>query len=140
MASLERTPVVVVGADGSTESAAAVAWAERYAQTTGASLRVVVAYMWPMSYGYPMRFEGFDPRRDAERVAEKVSAGLTLPSDRVSTHVVDGHAGEVLVADSADADLLVVGARGQSIIQRLTLGSISTYCVHHATVPVVVVR
>jgi nucleotide-binding universal stress UspA family protein len=140
MAGTEKTPVVVVGADGSTESNAAVAWAQSYAQGTGASLRVVVAYMWPLSYGYPMQFEGFDPRGEAERVAEKVAAGLMLPTDRVSTHVVDGHAGEVLVADSADADLLVVGARGHSVIERLTLGSISSYCLHHATAPVVVVR
>ena len=140
MTTTEQTPVVVVGADGSNESLVAVDWAQRYAEATGASLRVVVAYLWPQSYGYPMMFEGFDPASDAKRVAEKVSAGLTLPADRTSTRVVEGTPGEVLVAESADADVLVVGARGHSKIERLTLGSVSTYCVHHSTVPVAVVR
>lgn len=140
MTTTEQTPVVVVGVDGSKESLAAVAWAQRYANATGAVLRVVVAYLWPQAYGYPMMFEGFDPASDAKGVAEQVVSGLALPADRIATRVVEGPPGGVLVADSADADVLVVGARGHSGIDKLTLGSISRYCVHHATVPVVVVR
>jgi nucleotide-binding universal stress UspA family protein len=133
------TPVVVVGVDGSANADAAVQWAQRYAESTGARLRLVVAWEWPLSYGYPMTFEGFDPQTDACRVAEKAAADLTLPADRIETSVQEGSAGEVLVHAGNDADLLVVGRRGHHGVAGL-LGSVSAHCVHHATTPVVVVR
>eukprot|EP00294_Goniomonas_avonlea_P014161 CAMPEP_0114546966 /NCGR_PEP_ID=MMETSP0114-20121206/4214_1 /TAXON_ID=31324 /ORGANISM="Goniomonas sp, Strain m" /LENGTH=171 /DNA_ID=CAMNT_0001731493 /DNA_START=31 /DNA_END=546 /DNA_ORIENTATION=- len=37
-------------------------------------------------------------------------------------------------------DTLVVGSRGLGAVKRAVLGSVSTYCVHHCHVPVVVVR
>jgi nucleotide-binding universal stress UspA family protein len=132
-------PVVVVGVDGSTNADAAVQWAQHYAESTGAVLRLVVAWDWPMSYGYPMVFDGFDPEADAVKVAEKAAANLALPQSRVETLVRQGPAGEVLVTAGSDADLLVVGRRGHHAVVGL-LGSVSAYCVHHATTPVVVVR
>jgi nucleotide-binding universal stress UspA family protein len=132
-------PVVVVGVDGSPNAVTAVQWAQHYAESTGAVLRLVVAWDWPMSYGYPMVFDGFDPEADAIKVAEKAAADLALPQARVETVVRQGPAGEVLVKSGADADLLVVGRRGHHAVVGL-LGSVSAYCVHHATTPVVVVR
>jgi nucleotide-binding universal stress UspA family protein len=135
----ENIPVVVVGVDGSANADAAIVWAEGYAESTGALLRLVVAWEWPMSYGYPMVFDGFDPQVDATRVAEKAAANLALPADRVETVVCQGAAGEVLVDAGTGTDLLVVGRRGHHGVGGL-LGSVSAYCVHHATTPVVVVR
>jgi nucleotide-binding universal stress UspA family protein len=132
-------PDVVVGVDGSTNADIAVRWAEQYARATGGTLRVVVAWEWPLSYGYPMSFEGFDPKADAVRVAEKAIADLTLPSDRIRFETQEGTAGEVLVRASAAADLLIVGMSGNRLIASLLIGSVSSHCVHHAQVPVVVV-
>jgi nucleotide-binding universal stress UspA family protein len=132
-------PVVVVGVDGSTNADAAVQWAQHYAESTGAVLRLVVAWDWPMSYGYPMVFDGFDPEAEAVKVVEKTVADLVLPQSRVETLVRQGPAGEVLVAAGSNADLLVVGRRGHHAVVGL-LGSVSAYCVHHATTPLVVVR
>jgi nucleotide-binding universal stress UspA family protein len=139
MTDTRAIPVVVVGIDGSANSDTAVQWAQRYAETTGARLRLVVAWEWPMSYGYPMSVEGFDPQTDATRVAEKAVANLSLPAARIDTVVQQGSAGEVLIRACSDADLLVVGRRGHHGVAAL-LGSVSSYCVHHATTPVVVVR
>ena len=139
MTVISTVPVVVVGADGSANADAAVQWAQSYAESTGAVLRLVVAWDWPMSYGYPMVFDDFDPEADAVRVGEKAAANLVLPSARIETLVLHGSAGELLVKAGSEADLLVVGRRGHHAVAGL-LGSVSSYCVHHATVPVVVVR
>jgi nucleotide-binding universal stress UspA family protein len=139
MAVTGTIPVVVVGIDGSSNADAALRWAQTYAESTGALLRLVVAWEWPTSYGYPMTFEGFDPQADAARVAEKATANLSLPVGRIETAVREGSAGDALIRSSADADLLVVGRRGHHGVAGL-LGSVSSYCVHHATTPVVVVR
>jgi nucleotide-binding universal stress UspA family protein len=132
-------PVVVVGVDGSRNAEVALQWAEQYAQTTGGGLKVVVAWEWPLSYGYPMSFEGFDPKADAVEVAEKAIAGLTLPPERIELEAREGSPGDVLVRASADADLLVVGVSGNRLVASFLIGSVSSHCVHHAQVPVVVV-
>ncbi len=54
--------------------------------------------------------------------------------------LIEGDVKKLLVAMSRDARLLVVGNRGQGTLTELMLGSVSSYCVHHATCPVVVVK
>jgi nucleotide-binding universal stress UspA family protein len=58
----------------------------------------------------------------------------------LQTHVVEGFAAQVLVAASEGAELLVVGSRGYGGFADALLGSVSTYCVHHAHGPVTVIR
>ena len=62
------------------------------------------------------------------------------PPGWVSTRVIEGYPAQVLVDASAGADLLVVGSRGLSGFADVLLGSVSTYCVHHAHGPVTVIR
>ena len=50
-----------------------------------------------------------------------------------------GHAGRGLVERAGSDGLVVVGARGHEGVAGLLLGSTSTYVVHHADCPVVVV-
>ena len=54
---------------------------------------------------------------------------------------MEGRPGEVLVAEAADPDtvLLVVGSRRRGRLARLMLGSTSQACVQHCPCPVVVV-
>src|SRR5262245_8568341 len=53
-----------------------------------------------------------------------------------------GGPGPVLVerAEALSADVVVVGSRGRGAIRRLLLGSVSSYVVHNAPCPVLVVR
>ncbi len=136
----DQTGTIVVGIDGSAQSVAAVKWAERYATASGATLQLVISWQHAMAYGQPMMFEGYHPETDAQVVVDKVQADLSLPADRVETRTAEGSAGAVLVEASAGALALVVGSRGHSGVDSLLLGSVSSYCVHHATCPVVIVR
>ncbi|CAN6305083.1 unnamed protein product [Urochloa humidicola] len=56
--------------------------------------------------------------------------------------VVEGEPREALCRAAADmgAGLLVVGSRGLGAIKRAFLGSVSDYCTHHASCPIMVVK
>ena len=131
---------VVVGCDGSQCSTIALHWAEDYAARTGGSLTLVTAWHWPTSYGVPLTYDGFDPEEDARKVVEAAAADVHLPRDRVRTVIAQGQPGDVLSGASDGAAALVVGTRGHGGIAGALLGSTSSYCVHHARCPVVVVR
>jgi nucleotide-binding universal stress UspA family protein len=140
MAGTEANGVVVVGVDGSDDAMVALRWAEHYANSCGAMLRLVIAWEWPISYGYMALPPEYSPNADAKVTMEKAVAELSMPADRVETIVVEGSAGRELVRLGDEADLLVVGTHGHGALGSVLLGSVSSYCVHHATVPVVVVR
>lgn len=134
------TSTTVVGIDGSTGSDNAVRWAERYAAATTSRLilMAVCHYPVPLTVGLASDYlsEG-----DARRAIFDAHHSLRLPARFVQTSIVWGLPAEELVrAANHSADLLVVGSRGRGALASNVLGSVSSYCVHHADVPVVVVR
>jgi nucleotide-binding universal stress UspA family protein len=133
------SPTVVVGTDGSPGATAAVTAAAEYARLVGAGLVLVTVWDWPMLYGTAVLVDAFDPQAAAQALAEQAAAAVPLPPASVTIDVRQGHAGRALVEASLDARLLVVGRRGHGAIAEALLGSVSNYCVHHATVPVLVV-
>ena len=81
-------------------------------------------------------------RQAAVDVAERELVEV-LGADRASAVDVvtrQGNAAEVLLAESREAEMLVVGSRGLGGFAGLLLGSVSHQCAAHATCPVVVVR
>jgi nucleotide-binding universal stress UspA family protein len=66
--------------------------------------------------------------------------GRSVADVPVSISGVAGAPGRVLVEQSSDADLLVVGHRGRGGFRSAMLGSVGLQCVLHASVPVTVVR
>ncbi|CAB4887830.1 unannotated protein [freshwater metagenome] len=74
----------------------------------------------------------------AERLISELKINLTeVPYDIVSP---EGRAGAELVRLAAEADLLVLGSRGAGSAREMLLGSVSNYCAHHSTCPVVIIR
>lgn len=53
-----------------------------------------------------------------------------------------GHAGHSIVkaAEANNAGMIICGSRGQGLIRRTILGSISDYILHHARMPVVICK
>lgn len=139
----DRQSRIVVGVDGSDGSKDALRWAARQARFTGASLDVIIAWQYPVFYGWAPAYP------DDHNLAELAERALADTLDDVfgtnrpvwlRSRVVEGHAAQVLVDASAGAELLVVGSRGYGGFADALLGSVSTYCVHHAHGPVTVIR
>lgn len=73
-----------------------------------------------------------------DQILAEVSADLEeLP--RIAQLVLHDTGGAPLVSAARDAAMLVVGSGRKGRLARTFLGSVSEYCVRHATVPVVVV-
>ena len=135
---------VVVGVDGSPSSVEAVALAAAEADRLGEELRVVHAWTDPAFLTDSYMIAGFSLRvREEERVilAEAV-AGLArrYPDLRVDEVLVEGAPGEVILAESENARLIVVGNRGRKGLARILLGSASHEVLLGARCPVIVAR
>jgi nucleotide-binding universal stress UspA family protein len=135
---------IVVGVDGSESSLAALRWAVRQAELTGAPLEVVSAWKWSASdWGWEtFPPPDYDPADEARRQLDKAISAVLTPGDaiEVGRSVVEGYAAPVLEALSKTADLVVVGSHGHGEFVGLLLGSVSEHCVTHCRCPVVVIR
>ncbi|MHB1594427.1 MAG: universal stress protein [Streptosporangiaceae bacterium] len=147
MTTEHSTELVVVGVDGSPASAMAMAWAARYARAMGATVRAVLAWHYPApAVPAPIGVAPAVVASDIERARREdleMAIAATFgdpPSVKVEPKVVYGHPSQVLIDESRDADLLVVGSRGHGGFSGMLLGSVSTHCVTHAACPVTVVR
>lgn len=147
MTTEHSTELVVVGVDGSPASAMAMAWAARYARAMGATVRAVLAWHYPAAAGpapigvAPAAVAGDIEQARREDLDKAIAATFgDPPSVQVEPKVVYGHPSQVLIDESRDADLLVVGSRGHGGFTGMLLGSVSTHCVTHAACPVTVVR
>ena len=134
---------IVVGVDGSDGSKEALRWAIRQAELTGAALDAVIAWQYPAFFGWaPVGVDDADFAKIAEEAlsgALNEAFGAEWPG-WVRTRVSEGAPAKVLVKAAKGADLLVVGCRGYGGFTDALLGSVSTYCVHHAQGPVTVIR
>lgn len=134
-------PHVVVGVDGSAESVAALRWAAGYAAATGATISTVTA-LGPAPVGVSLNAVSDEVRAHMQVVLDKPLTEVfgTSTPDNVQTKIVYGHPAQVLVRESGEADLLVVGHRGHGGFTGMLVGSVSLHCVSSAACAVVVVR
>jgi nucleotide-binding universal stress UspA family protein len=150
MSENESRPIVV-GVDGSPASLAALRWAVEDARRRGCGIDAVSA--WHADYGVmigPLPAEVLAEvspqamRAAAQKVLDtsvvETVAGQGVEGVEIRRILVEGDPRDVLFDASKDAALLVVGNRGHSRIVEAILGSVSAYCVHHASCPVVVIR
>lgn len=146
---------IVVGVDGSAASHEALRWGAQEASMRGA--RLVAVHAWAYVPAAPIGDPGMmalpavdlpgylEAEREAASAdfdAALADAGSAEPAIVIEIErlLVEGDAGEVLVAQSADADLVVVGSHGRSGLKAALLGSVSRYVVDRAECPVVVVK
>jgi nucleotide-binding universal stress UspA family protein len=133
---------IVVGIDGSAGSAEALRWAVEEARLHDA--HVTAVRCWG-GRDHLSREGWSEELAEAERRADEelralVAGAVPNDADIVDTRTLQARPEWGLLDVSADTDLLVVGARGVSGIRGLVVGSVSQQLIHHAHVPVAVVR
>ena len=133
---------ILLATDGSEDAAQATEAATDLAKKSGSELHVI--HVWhdvPSPYAHKF-VRGELKRQGQEILAEQVrkidEAGGTVTRD----HLREGRTSDEVIKLSEElaVGLLVVGSRGMGTVRRILMGSHSEEIVHHARVPVLVVR
>jgi nucleotide-binding universal stress UspA family protein len=137
-------PPVVVGVDGSPESRSAVDFAAWEADRRRAPLRLVHGYQPPLMYGLSagVVYDAGTPLRYARELVRAEAARMLgrYPNLEAVPVLAVEDPGNLLVDQSHDAALMVVGSRGLGSVHSLLIGSVSARVAAHAKAPVIVVR
>jgi nucleotide-binding universal stress UspA family protein len=137
---------ILAAMDGSKRSEAALDVAIGEAKVHGAALHTVYVIetglfssipmdnTWEVIYGL-LENQGKEVHLAATRKAQAAGIGIT-------THLKEGHAGNEIIKLARDlsVDLIVVGSHGKSNLDRILLGSVSSFVVAHSPVSTLVVR
>lgn len=140
---------ILVPVDGSSTSQLAVEKAVGLAKAFGSRVTAIfVIDPYPFTgvgtdfaYGQAEYLSAATAEANAAIAAAKATiekAGVT-----VDTSVIEAHAawrGVVQAAESAQADLIVMGSHGRSGLEKLVLGSVTQAVLSHTHLPVLVVR
>jgi nucleotide-binding universal stress UspA family protein len=143
---VSKWKTIVVGVDGSPNSRTALTWAAAEAADHGADLVVLTVWERPL---LPPLGSGSVPHSQMRDLGEQSTKDLLEiikaelgedPRMLVQPRVKQGNPAHVLIEESADADLLVVGARGHGGFAGLILGSVSQHVTAYADCPVTVIH
>jgi len=139
--------LVLAAYDGSDEAAAALHWAAAIASRVGSALRVVWA--WKLRDVWDDGVAEHHGDLDAlhlPQLAEIADRRLARAVEEIVPHrgdvqlrLVQGpDAPGIVLAESAEADLLVMGSRGRGRAATALLGSTSAWCLRRARCPVLI--
>ncbi len=138
---------IVVGVDGSPASKAAVGWAARDAELRNVPLTLLhvltaTAGTWlgaplPPSWTKGQRERGHQVIDEALKIVDET---CQRPPADVNCEIPSAGAVSALVALSKEAELVVVGRRGNGKLRGRPLGSVSSALTHHSHCPVAVIH
>lgn len=136
---------IILALDGSDESLAAARFLRRLPLPAHTRVAVVTAIVdTPMD---EIDTEVWIEVREASRATALQNYQAVLPhlgqwSAQAEHLLVEGHPSRVILETAKEqaADLIVLGARGHSLVTRVLLGSTSDYVANHAACPVLIVR
>lgn len=139
---------ILVAVDGSESCRKAARFAHDLAQQTQA--RITLLFVLEPPRALPVAFMDAEVITGSQRTPREVEAvrrmldelAADLPQAQVEKVVEMGPAADTILAqaEALGADHIVVGARGLSAGSRWLVGSVSDRVVHHARLPVTVVR
>ena len=134
---------IVVGVDESAGAGAALHWAAEERAVHDCTLTAVLCWTY-LEQHRPQPDQPFDPAYGDEQAAHALDAiveqVLGDGADEAARHTVNDRTSRGLLEASAQADLLVLGARGLGGLRGMLLGSVTRQCLHHSSVPVAVIH
>ena len=136
---------IVVGTDGSAGAEAAVQKVIELARGSGATVHLVCAYPGKSALeriGMTARQEPVDLRGVAADLLARDERRLDEAGIEVEKYVREGDPAHTIldVADEKDADLIAIGAHGNTGLRRFMLGSVASKLAHHAPTSLLIVR
>ena len=142
---------VLVATDGSPFSDAATAVVAKQFRPQNAEVLVVQAVEPPVYSTPPQMAPGYAPeqtarleeqKRQAQESVNRSEKELRAAGFEVSSRVVtaEPRTGILDVAEEWKADLIVVGSRGRTGLQRLLMGSVAESVARHAPCSVLIAR
>ncbi len=151
MSTESTSPAIVVGVDGSPASTLAVEWAARDAEMRNVPLKVVHVFApmvapangWadvamPADYARWREDQAHQIVQQAHAVA--VDAAAPGRAAHVTSEVRYAAIVPAMVELSQQAEMVVVGCRGQGGVASALLGSVSSGLAHHAHCPVAIIH
>lgn len=131
---------ILVGVDGSAESAAALRWACREARLRGAEVHAVHAREAPCHSmaSYAVCAEARPGDIDVDTMWRSVMPRV-VPGVQVRTEVAEGLTARVLLERCEGADMLVLGTAGDGPGASRSAGPVIRACLRRAPCPVVVI-
>jgi nucleotide-binding universal stress UspA family protein len=129
---------VVVGFDGSEHARAALRWALDFAGDA-AHVRVIAAIDVAPWAADEVSRERYGDRIELEEQRIVTALDAVDPDGHAERSIIVQGARQALAEAEPAADLFVVGTRGHGRITAGLLGSVSSWLLHDATVPVVIV-
>ena len=133
----DRFHRVVVGFDGSPHALSALRWA---VANTPADTRVELLCCERDWDGHGHGKLATSPESMIEAAVQLAGEVSPNAAGRVVGRCEDGDPRQLLALASADADLLVLGARGHGGVAHLLIGSVATALVHQPVIPTVVLH
>lgn len=132
---------IVVGIDANPASQLALRWAVDEAARRQLPVRLIgvaPTTLTPLPADLRPPSQSSEARKPLEDAVSYASA--RLGADNVSRSFSGGTPAGVLVDESADAEMVVVGSRRQGTLSAIMMGSVSSAVAAHAESPVIVVR
>lgn len=144
MADLPQYRRILLATDGSRYAELAEGHALALARDTGAVLTGVYVVDSHLAFGLGIHKDEAlaEMRAEGRRALEAFSERAAAAGVEHAVALGEGRPGQVILheAETLPADLIVIGSQGQGALGDLLLGSVSQYVLHHARVPVCVVR
>lgn len=142
MTDFRTTEPIVVGVDGSEPSIDALRRAARIASALDTPLKAVTVWQYPVMFDSFFPAIEWSPEDDAHKVLASAleEAFDGAPPESLIRSVRQGTAAHVLIEESNEASMLVLGSRGHGGFTGMLLGSVSSACAEHAHCPVLIIH
>jgi nucleotide-binding universal stress UspA family protein len=134
---------IIVPVDGSEIAKKAAGKALALAQSADIPVVALHVISFDLSiYDYPMELQLIEllQREGHAYLDEIVTLGQELVGVTVSKKLVEGHPAEEIIKEAQADDLIVMGSKGRTGLDRLLLGSVAENVARHASCPVMIVK